>query len=138
MELAAERHLRGYFLKSQKILLPLIQIIADGSLNIPLLCMIKKQNPRGKLATASTEQLEQSPGRVQITINLFFFFGINMQRLGQALGTNSTTRDASVRKACPPCLRTITAWDKVVRTSLDLVLELPSSLREPYVAQSLL
>ena len=74
MELAAERHLRGYFLKSQKILLPLIQIIADGSLNIPLLCMIKKQNPWGKLATASTEQLEQSPGRVQITINLFFFF----------------------------------------------------------------
>lgn len=73
MELAAERHLRGYFLKSQKILLPLIQIIADGSLNIPLLCMIKKQNPRGKLATASTEQLEQRPGRVQITINLFFF-----------------------------------------------------------------
>ena len=67
-----------------------------------------------------------------------FFFGINMQRLGQALGTNSTTRDASVRKACPPCLRTITAWDKVVRTSLDLVLEPPSSLREPYVAQSLL
>lgn len=61
-----------------------------------------------------------------------------MQRLGQALGTNSTTRDASVRKACPPCLRTITAWDKVVGTSLDLVLELPSSLREPYVAQSLL
>ena len=110
MELAAERHLRGYFLKSQKILLPLIQIIADGSLNIPLLCMIKKQNPWGKLATASTEQLEQSPGRVQITINLcfFFFFCINMQRLGQALGTNSTTQDASVGKACLPCLRPCT------------------------------
>lgn len=130
MELAAERHRRGDFLKSQKIFLPLTQIIADGSLNIPLLRMIKKQNPWGKLATAT--------GAAQITINLsFFYFCVNMQKLGQALGTNSTTQDASVRKACPRCLRIITAWDKVVGTSSDLVLEPPSSLKEPYVAQSL-
>lgn len=121
-------------MKSQKIFLPLTQIIADRSLNIPLLRMIKKQNPWGKLATATGEEPKKSPDYYK---PFFFYFCVNMQKFGQALGTNSTMQDASVRKACPRCLRTITAWDKVVGTSSALVLELPSSLKEPYVARSL-
>lgn len=43
-----------------------------------------KQDPWGKVSTASAEQMEQGSRRVQTVIN-FFFFGMNTPKLGHAL-----------------------------------------------------